>query len=255
VLTELAQSLAADRAVLRELLASGGRGEGPRGAGSVAIIPVPKFGEADDAEAFLETFQGVAKVSGWPRQEWDSPSPAAPDGGGPACGPQSAGRGPAGLYPEEHRPRFRTLAFTEGDRLFAFAQQLRDQARRWLVPDQNSAEDVVDQVALERFDEGLPARASAWVRYHQRESLSAAVDLAESHLQPPPMAQHRSHAPVQLPYGGIGQVRRRGREGGSPFRSGHMNHLQPLLCRRALRRQGRDVGGAGGLVTSGGIAL
>ena len=67
VLTELAQSLAADRAVLLELLASGGGGEGPRGAGPVANIHVPKMGEADDAEAFLETFQGVAEVSGWPR--------------------------------------------------------------------------------------------------------------------------------------------------------------------------------------------
>ena len=54
VLTELAQSLGqSDRAVLRELLASGGRGEGPRGAGPVANIHVPKMGEADDAEAFL----------------------------------------------------------------------------------------------------------------------------------------------------------------------------------------------------------
>ena len=69
VLTELAQSLAADRAVLWELLASGGRGEGPRGAGPVANIHVPKIWEADDAEAFLETFQGVAEVSRWPRSQ------------------------------------------------------------------------------------------------------------------------------------------------------------------------------------------
>ena len=70
VLSDLAQSLAADRAMLRELLASGGRGEGPRGAGPAAHIHVPKMGEADDAEAFIETFQGVAEVSGWPRPEW-----------------------------------------------------------------------------------------------------------------------------------------------------------------------------------------
>ena len=69
-LTDLAQSLAADRAMLRELLASGGRGEGPRGAGPATHIHVPKMGEADDAEAFIKTFQGVAEVSGWPRPEW-----------------------------------------------------------------------------------------------------------------------------------------------------------------------------------------
>ena len=70
VLTELAQSLAADRAMLRELLASGGRGEGPRGAGAATHIHVPKMGEADDAEAFLKTFQGVPEVSGRPCPEW-----------------------------------------------------------------------------------------------------------------------------------------------------------------------------------------
>ena len=69
-LTDLAQSLAADRAMLRELLASGGRGEGPRGAGPATHIHVPKMGDADDPEAFIETFQGVAEVSGWPRPEW-----------------------------------------------------------------------------------------------------------------------------------------------------------------------------------------
>ena len=89
VLAELAQSLAADRAMLRELLAAGGRGEGPRGAGPATQIHVPKMGEADDPEAFLQTFQGVAEVSGW--------SPAAPDRRGTARGPQPAGRGPARL--------------------------------------------------------------------------------------------------------------------------------------------------------------
>ena len=178
-----------------------GSGEGPRGAGPVANIHVPKMGEADDAEAFLETFQVVAEVSGWPHQEWahcllpllmgeaqlaahSLPAGAQRDYGTIA----RAIRDRLGLYPEEHRRRFRTLAFTKGDRPFAFAQQLWDQAR-WLVPDQNSAEDVVEQVALERFVEGLPARTSAWVRYHRPESLSAAVNLAESHLQPPPTAQ------------------------------------------------------------------
>ncbi|KAK0138987.1 hypothetical protein N1851_024461 [Merluccius polli] len=53
VLLELGQALTADRAVLQELLISGDRG--PRAAGAVGPIHVPKMGEADDAEAFLET--------------------------------------------------------------------------------------------------------------------------------------------------------------------------------------------------------
>ena len=125
-----------------------------------------------------------------------------------------------------------------------------------MVPDRNTPEEVVEQVALERFIEGLPARTSAWVRYHRPESLSAAVNLAESHLQPPPTAQRPS---TPVPRTGAAALRRdrpspapRARGGDE---SGHMNHLPAPLRRRALRRQGRGVGGAGGLVTSGGIAL
>ena len=70
VLLELGQSLTADRAVLQELLVSSNREREPRAAGAVGHIHIPKMGETDDAEAFLETFRGVAEVSGWPRQEW-----------------------------------------------------------------------------------------------------------------------------------------------------------------------------------------
>ena len=97
VLTELAQSLAADWGVLREFLASGGHGEGPRGAGPVANIHVPKIWEADDAEAFLETFQGVAEVSGWPRQEWAHRLLPLLTGEAQLAAHSLPGRGPTGL--------------------------------------------------------------------------------------------------------------------------------------------------------------
>jgi hypothetical protein len=70
VLTELAQSLAADQAILCEFLASGGRGDKQRGAGALPHSHIPKMREADNAEAFLKTFSGFAEVSRWPRQEW-----------------------------------------------------------------------------------------------------------------------------------------------------------------------------------------
>ena len=67
VLVELARSLATDREAMRELLGSGERGGETRPR---RHIYVPKMGEADDPEAFLETFRGVAEVSEWPPQEW-----------------------------------------------------------------------------------------------------------------------------------------------------------------------------------------
>ena len=48
VLLELAQSLTADRAVLRELLDSSDHGREPRAAGAVGHIHVPKMGDTDD---------------------------------------------------------------------------------------------------------------------------------------------------------------------------------------------------------------
>ncbi|KAK0152897.1 SCAN domain-containing protein 3 [Merluccius polli] len=253
VLLELGQSLTADRAVLQELLVSGNRDREPRAAGAVGHIHVPKMGETDDAEAFLETFRGVAEVSGWPRQEWahrllplltgeaqlaahSLPAGAQRD----YEAVDKAIRDRLGLNPEEHRRRFRALTFSEGDRPFTYAQQLRDQARRWLAPERNNPEEIVEQVALERFVEGLPARTSTWVRYHRPESLSAAVNIAEGHLIPP-STDRRPPAPTPSPRTGAAALR-----GYKPT---------PLpRARRAIRRQGRGVGGADGRDTFGGTA-
>ncbi|KAK0142845.1 SCAN domain-containing protein 3 [Merluccius polli] len=217
VLLELGQALTADRAVLQELLVSGDRG--PRAAGAGGLIHVPKMGEADDAEAFLETFRGVAEVSGWPRQEWahrllplltgeaqlaahSLPAGAQRD----YEAVERAIRDRLGLTPEEHRRRFRALPFAEGDRPFTYAQQLRDQARRWLGPERNNPEEIVEQVALERFIEGLPARTSTWVRYHRPENLQAAVNIAEGHLVPPP-TDRRPPVPTPSPRTGAAALR------------------------------------------------
>ena len=143
VLLEIARSLAADRAILCELVTSVGGGDGYRAAVAVPHIHIQKMGERNNAEAFLETFQGVAEVSRWPCQEWahhllplltGEAQPAAQsltavsqrDYDAVARAIQDW----LGLNPEEHRCRFRALVLTEGDRPFACAQQLSDRARR-----------------------------------------------------------------------------------------------------------------------------
>ena len=248
VLLELGQSLTADRAVLQELLVSSNREREPRAAGAVGHIHIPKMGETDDAEAFLETFRGVAEVSGWPRQEWahrllplltgeaqlaahSLPAGAQRD----YEAVDKAIRDRLGLNPEEHRRRFRALTFAEGDRPFTYAQQLRDQARRWLAPERNNPEEIVEQVALERFVEGLPARTSTWVRYHRPESLSAAVNIAEGHLIPP-STDRRPPAPTPSPRTGAAALRGyrptplpRARWGGGPTPEQAHEPPSPLL--------------------------
>ena len=150
VLVELARSLATDREAMRELLGSGERGGETR---PWQHIYVPKMGEADDPEAFLETFRGVAEVSEWPPQEWAHRLLPLLTGEAqlaahslPAAAQNNfnlvarAIRDRLGLNPEEHRRRFRALAFNDGDRPFTYAPQLRDQARRWLDPERNTQE-------------------------------------------------------------------------------------------------------------------
>ncbi|XP_056444349.1 uncharacterized protein LOC130380948 [Gadus chalcogrammus] len=93
-------------------------------------------------------------------------------------------------------------------------------------------------------------------------SPSPAAPDGGGHLQPPPTAQR---PPTPVPRTGAAALRRdrpspmpRAR-GGVPMcllripERAHESHPTPTPL--ALRRQGRGVGGAGGLVTSGGIAL
>ena len=157
VLVELARSLATDREAMRELLGSGERGGETRPR---RHIYVPKMGEADDPEAFLETFRGVAEVSEWAHRllplltgeaqlaAHSLPAAAQMDFDTVA----RAIRDRLGLNPEEHRRRYRALAFTNGDRPFTYTQQLRDKARRWLGPERNTPEEIVEQVALRDVD-------------------------------------------------------------------------------------------------------
>ena len=82
----------------------------------------------DDAEAFLETFQGVAEISRWPCQEWAYRLlPLLTEEAQLAAHSLPAGaqrdfdtvtkaiRDRLGLNPEELRCRFSALTYTEGD--------------------------------------------------------------------------------------------------------------------------------------------
>ena len=98
---------------------------------------------AMDQSPLANVLGHLAKVSRWPRQERAHHPlplltgeaqlaahslPAASQRGYEAVARDIRDR--LGLYPEEHRRRFRALVLAEGNRPFAFAQQLRDHARR-----------------------------------------------------------------------------------------------------------------------------
>nr|XP_061838655.1 zinc finger protein 75D-like isoform X3 [Nerophis lumbriciformis] len=115
-----------------------------------------------------------------------------------------------GSSPEDHRRKFRAMMLGPGDRPFVLAFQLRDAATRWLQPNGLDPK-MLEAIVLERFVETIPARTSAWVRYHSPPDVKAAVKLAEEHLavqretttktaKGPTPAPHRRLAPL---WGGV----------------------------------------------------
>ncbi|KAM9752566.1 uncharacterized protein ACNS7B_009019 [Menidia menidia] len=199
----------------------------PPGDPAIAGIQMGRLTERDDPQSFLGTFEATASACGWPEEEWAvrllpllSGEAQTAALGLPAA---SRGRYPEvkravldrlGLSAEDQRRRFREAQLGPDGRPFAFAQQLRDAATRWLQPGDAAGEQrLVEAVVLEQFVAGLPAATSDWVRCHRPAGLAAAVTLAEDHLAvvaprqtpggepsaPPTPAPRRRSAPAPSP--------------------------------------------------------
>ncbi|XP_076743966.1 uncharacterized protein LOC143419988 [Maylandia zebra] len=159
-------------------------------------VAVPRMGDGDDPQIFLETFRATAEACQWPREEWAPRLLPLLSGEAQTAAlslpPASRSSFPdvsravvdrLGLTAEDHRRRFRACRLATTDRPFPWARQLRDAAVRWLQPGASEGETkLVDKVVLEQFTEGLPAETARWVRCHRPASLEVAVTLAEDHL-------------------------------------------------------------------------
>nr|XP_061840441.1 zinc finger protein 444-like [Nerophis lumbriciformis] len=86
-----------------------------------------------------------------------------------------------GSSPEDHRRKFRAMKLGSEDRPFVLAYRMRDAATRWLQPNGLDPK-MLESIILEQFIDALPARTSAWVRYHSSPDVKTAVKLAEEHL-------------------------------------------------------------------------
>ncbi|KAK5852368.1 hypothetical protein PBY51_023840 [Eleginops maclovinus] len=288
-LLEIASSQREDRALLQELLQrpAAREAEPVTNPARPPQIALQKMSADDDPEAYLDIFEGTAAACGWPEEEWAVW--LLPLLAGEA---QLAAHGlPAsdrheykqlrraildrlGSTPEGHCRRFRALPFEDAGRPFSYAKQLLDAARRWLQPGMRSAEDVMEQVALEQFVAGLP---SSTANCHRPASLAAAVVLTEDHLSLPRQSmKEEPRQPVVPADRPVPAPRRRFQTAAAAPRSPQpttlplptqaLPHLSlslslpriqppPLVVRHhggLLRRQGRSAGGAGSPATSGG---
>ncbi|XP_076740083.1 uncharacterized protein LOC112435315 [Maylandia zebra] len=145
-------------------------------------VVVPRMGDGDDPQVFLETFCATAEACQWPQVEWAPRLLPLLSGEArtAALSLPPASRGSfqdvsrvvvdrLGLTAEDHRRRFRACRLAAADRPFAWAWKLHDAAVRWLQPGSSEGET-------------LPAETARWVRCHRPASLEVAVTLAEDHL-------------------------------------------------------------------------
>ena len=161
--------------VLEQLVSQTAAVRPPAPSPSVAGLSLHKMSPADDPQSFLDMFVVVAGTCGWPEAEWavrllpllsgDAQTAALQL---PPASRQSFGEvrravlDRLGLTPEDHRRRFRGARLGHAERPFAFAQQLRDAARRWLQPGSAAGEEeMVETLVMEQFVVGLPAETSA----------------------------------------------------------------------------------------------
>ncbi|KAL6099312.1 uncharacterized protein ACO6RY_01153 [Pungitius sinensis] len=119
----------------------------PTGPAGMASLTLHRMTAEDDAQSFLEAFEGTAEACGWPAEEWPvrlvplltGEAQTAAMGLPPAARRDYAAVRKAvvdrlGLLPEDHRRRFRGARLGPKDRPFAYGQRLRDAAARWLRP-------------------------------------------------------------------------------------------------------------------------
>ncbi|XP_067296075.1 uncharacterized protein [Pseudorasbora parva] len=162
---------------------------------SATLFQLSKMGPEDDPEAFIDLFERSAESRGWPRSDWPMRLLPLLSGEAQVAAHQlpvwnllvyedlkRAILQRVGRSPEQHRQRFRTLTLDDSGRPFAFAHQLRDSCRKWLMAGGSDVDGILDRVVLEQFVARLPQQTAQWVQCHRPTSLNQAIQLAEDQL-------------------------------------------------------------------------
>ncbi|KAM6472217.1 uncharacterized protein PHA67_004305 isoform 1-T2 [Liasis olivaceus] len=150
----------------------------------------------DNAKAFLDSFEQVAKACHWPREEWVARLVPALSGETQQVFDRMLARdrvdygkvkaailqGDA-LQREKHRQHFRHFCYQEAEGPTAAYNQLQDLCHGWLKVERHSKEQILELLILEQFLAILPPEIQSWVWEGGPETCSQAVSLAEEFLQ------------------------------------------------------------------------
>ncbi|KAM3847880.1 uncharacterized protein M6D78_004558 [Vipera latastei] len=165
----------------------------------------------DNAKAFLDSFEEVAKACQWPREEWVPRLLPALSGETQYVFDRMVAKdrldygkvkvailqGDA-LKREKHRHHFRHFCYQETEGPTAAYNQLQDLCHGWLKVERHSKEQILELLILEQFLAILPPEIQRWVWEGKPETCSQAVGLAEEFLQWQQEAKDRDGKKVNI---------------------------------------------------------
>ncbi|XP_020654581.2 uncharacterized protein LOC110081850 [Pogona vitticeps] len=160
-------------------------------------LQLPPLTQGANTETYLATFEQMANASQWPRQEWVTRlMPVLSGQAQQACFSLDAkDKGDYGkvkvaivrldsyIATETHRQGFRHFCYQDAEGPRGTHQQLQELCRRWLRPESQTKEQILDLLILEQFLFILPQEMQDWIRERGPETCDRAVALAEEFLE------------------------------------------------------------------------
>nr|XP_008115359.1 PREDICTED: zinc finger protein 24 [Anolis carolinensis] len=160
-------------------------------------LQLPPVAQGTNTEAYLAAFERMADASQRPREEWVARlMPVLGGQARQACfSPEAKDKGDHGkvkvavlhldrsLAAETHRQGFRHFSYQAAEGPRGACRQLQELCRRWLRPENQTKEQILDLLILEQFLFILPQDMQDWIREHGPETCDQAVALAEEFLQ------------------------------------------------------------------------
>ncbi|XP_043909803.1 phosphatidylinositol 4-phosphate 5-kinase type-1 gamma isoform X3 [Protopterus annectens] len=159
-------------------------------------IQLAKQGPLDDIEAYLMTFEWIARLYKWPVEQWAQRLEPYLTGKAQLAY-QNMDKTQSNNYDivkreivkkyvvlgDTYRKRYWTLKFHAVDNPHEAYNRLRELLVKWLQPKSRAAAEAVDTLTTKQFINILPLEVQLWVKEHGPENGETAISLAENYLR------------------------------------------------------------------------